>query len=134
VWTLCASDGSIEVRVTEFGAALVGCRVRDATGQMLEVLQSPQSAGALAERKECWYGAVIGRYANRIRNATFSANNGTVYQLDANEGKHHLHGGADGWGRRMWTPTDAAESPESASGSTMAFTLVSQGLPVVLTV
>jgi aldose 1-epimerase len=48
-----------------------------------------------------YFGAVVGRCANRIGNARFTLD-GTAHQLAANEGSNQLHGGPDGFGRRNW--------------------------------
>lgn len=97
VWTLKASDGSIELRVTEYGAAIVGCRVHDKDGKWVEVVRSPSSVEGLVEDKRLWRGATIGRYANRIAKSTFVCNGGKTYKVDANERSNHLHGGEQGW-------------------------------------
>lgn len=53
-----------------------------------------------------YFGAIVGRYANRIGNARFVLE-GQTYTLDANEkGRHQLHGGSDGFGSRIWTLVD----------------------------
>jgi galactose mutarotase-like enzyme len=51
---------------------------------------------------DTYFGAIIGRYANRIANASFSLNN-TTYTLDANNGTNTLHGGYLGWNTQVWT-------------------------------
>jgi aldose 1-epimerase len=52
------------------------------------------------------FGAIAGRYANRIKAGRFQLD-GTTYQLDLNQmGRHHLHGGAQGFGKRPWTLTE----------------------------
>ena len=53
---------------------------------------------------DTFFGAIIGRYANRIANASFSLNN-TTYQLDANNGTNTLHGGYLGWNTAVWSPS-----------------------------
>jgi len=53
---------------------------------------------------DTYFGAIIGRYANRIANASFSLN-GTTYKLDANNGTNTLHGGYLGWNTTVWTPS-----------------------------
>ena len=67
-------------------------------------------------------GGIIGRYANRIANARFSLD-GKTYQLAANDGRHHLHGGVMGFDKRVWhAACDAARlelrylSPDGEEG------------------
>lgn len=52
-----------------------------------------------------YFGAVVGRYANRIAQAQFTLDEVT-YKLDANEGRNQLHGGSRGFGTRLWTVID----------------------------
>ena len=60
-----------------------------------------------------YFGAIIGRYANRIANASFSLN-GTTYKLDANNGTNTLHGGYLGWNTKVWTPSTSV-GPNAAT-------------------
>ncbi|MBV9000561.1 MAG: galactose mutarotase [Solirubrobacterales bacterium] len=53
---------------------------------------------------DTYFGAIIGRYANRIANASFTLN-GKTYTLDANNGTNTLHGGYLGWNTKVWTPS-----------------------------
>ncbi|KKK14791.1 hypothetical protein P175DRAFT_0440454 [Aspergillus ochraceoroseus IBT 24754] len=46
-----------------------------------------------------WFGATIGRFANRIKGGVIESLNGTKYQLEKNNGSNALHGGSNGWGR-----------------------------------
>ncbi len=62
---------------------------------------------------DTFFGGIIGRYANRIANATFSLN-GTTYKLDANNGSNSLHGGYLGWNTVVWTPSTST-GQDSAS-------------------
>ena len=53
------------------------------------------------EKDGGYLGAIVGRCANRIANAEFTLN-GKVYNLEKNEGKHHLHGGFNGFDKKFW--------------------------------
>lgn len=76
-------------------------------------------------------GATVGRFANRIGNACFELD-GTLHRLQANEGKHQLHGGHAGFHARDWQHAPATTSAGAASQSAR-FTLQSaagdQGFP-----
>jgi aldose 1-epimerase len=70
---------------------------------------------------DTYFGAIIGRYANRIANHSFTmtcsapcTNNGVTYTLDANNGVNTLHGGFLGWNTAVWTATPQA-GPGGAS-------------------
>ena len=62
---------------------------------------------------DAYFGAIIGRYANRIANASFPLN-GTTYTLDANNGPNTLHGGFLGWNTAVWSAATST-GPGSAS-------------------
>jgi aldose 1-epimerase len=68
-----------------------------------------------------YFGAVIGRVANRIKNAQFSLD-GKTYKLDANNDKNLLHGGKVGWDKVIWT----AEPLETENGPALKLTYVSK--------
>jgi aldose 1-epimerase len=81
-------------------------------GGIILSLQTPIAKGAWAA--SCWvrrdrrlfsnapyFGAIIGRYANRISRATFGLDR-TRYTLQSNNGIHHLHGGRKGWDQAVW--------------------------------
>jgi aldose 1-epimerase len=69
---------------------------------------------------DTYFGAIIGRYANRIANASFSLN-GTTYKLDANNGTNTLHGGYLGWNTQVWTPSASADRHAAALQLTDTF-------------
>lgn len=56
-----------------------------------------------------FHGAIAGRYCNRIANSQFSIGDKKI-TLTANEGQHHLHGGPDGFSRRIWSIEEQSES------------------------
>ena len=71
-------------------------------------------------KKSPYFGAIVGRVANRIRNATFVLD-GKTYKLNANNAPHHLHGGTKGWDKVIWT----AEPMETKDGPALKLTHVS---------
>ena len=56
-----------------------------------------------------YFGAIVGRYGNRIGGARFTLD-GETYELDANEGRNQLHGGSMGFGTRLWSIVDRTPS------------------------
>ena len=118
VFTL-AGTGGAEVRVMAYGATVLSLRVPDRNGRLDDVVLGYDSLdGYLADR--CFMGAVVGRYANRIRGGRFALG-GRRYSLDTNDGPNHLHGGHQGFHRRLWT----VEASMADAGDQLRFALTS---------
>jgi aldose 1-epimerase len=81
-------------------AALQALLVPDAAGHCEDVVLGHDALGGYLARRQ-FFGATVGRYANRIANAHFRLD-GEVVQLAANNGPHALHGGVDGFDRKLW--------------------------------
>lgn len=88
------------VEITDYGARLVKLVVPNKDGELTDVLLG-LSTGEAYENDLCCYGAICGRYANRIKNGHFTLN-GKEYQLAINNNPNHLHGGFKGYNHRMW--------------------------------
>jgi aldose 1-epimerase len=111
------ADG-FEARIIAFGAALQALITPNADGHCEDiVLGHDHLAGYLAERR--FFGATVGRYANRIANARFVLD-GDMVQLSANNGPNALHGGLEGFDRKLWDITDIEDGAEP--GVTLAYT------------
>ncbi len=92
------------VKIINFGGIVTSLLVPDKTGKLDDVvLGFDNLADYLAEHP--YFGALIGRYANRIAKGRFVLN-GKEYQLALNDGKNHLHGGNIGFNKVVW---DAVE-------------------------
>jgi aldose 1-epimerase len=99
-YTIGGSPG-VELKVLDIGAIVQELWVSDRGGTRANVvLGSADLAGYLASPHD-FYGAVVGRVANRIARAELPVG-GAVYRLLANDGRHMLHGGPDGFHRRLW--------------------------------
>jgi aldose 1-epimerase len=103
-------EGGFEARIITHGAVIQALIAPDAKGGYDDVVLGHDSfAGYLAERK--FFGATVGRYANRIAAGQFSLD-GETFQLPINNGPNALHGGLDGFDRKLW---DIAELDDGAS-------------------
>lgn len=112
---------------TDFGAILVSLYVADKNGKKEDVVLGFDKLEDYFEN-EPNFGATIGRHANRIGGAAFELN-GVTYQLDKNDDNNNLHGGYDGYHKRLWN----AETYEEERGQVIEFTYHSpdgdQGFP-----
>lgn len=99
LFTLTNSDGLI-ARITNWGAIITELHTRDRSGVLGDVvLGFDRLQPYLGEHP--YFGAVIGRYANRIAGGRFSVD-GATHQLDVNDGANHLHGGRIGLHNVWW--------------------------------
>ena len=101
-------SGSYEAVICCFGATLVKLMVPDKDGKVEDCVLGFNTIPEYDRDRDhnpC-FGSIIGRVANRVANARFEID-GVKIELDINCGdKHHLHGGAVGWHRRMWEPQE----------------------------
>ena len=89
-----------EACITNYGGRLVSVMVPDKKGNMTDVVLGYDNVGKFVA-SDGNYGALIGRYGNRINQAKFTLDD-TEYTLPANDGNHCLHGGPLGYHTRMW--------------------------------
>lgn len=130
LYTLTNSKGT-EVKITNYGGIVTSWTVPDKAGNRSSIVVGFDSlSGYLA--KPPYFGALIGRYGNRIAKGKFTLN-GTTYTLATNNGANHLHGGNKGFDKVVWD----ASIPDSSKPS-LQLTYVSkdgeEGYPGNLTV
>jgi aldose 1-epimerase len=104
IYTLSNAHG-IEARIMTYGASIVSLKTPDRNGHLQNIVLGfdtldPYLAGVP------YYGATVGRYANRIAQARFTLD-GATYNLVANDGPNSLHGGARGFDKRVWKAATA---------------------------
>ncbi|KAG5535069.1 hypothetical protein RHGRI_022998 [Rhododendron griersonianum] len=92
--------GDSSVKFTTWGARIVSLVVPDKNGKLEDIVLGYDSAMDYLD-DATYFGATVGRVANRIGCAQFTLN-GTHYKLDANDGKNTLHGGSKGYGHVVW--------------------------------
>ena len=94
-------NGTVTVKITDFGGTIVSILAPDKNGRYADVVLGYDSIAEYASNAG-YVGALIGRVGNRIAEGKFTLN-GITYQLNCNEGKNHLHGGNEGFDRKIWT-------------------------------
>lgn len=122
------ADGAY-VAITDYGATITEIVVPDKAGKLRDVVMGHADVQAYQKAGGFW-GATIGRVGNRLGASKFEIN-GKVYQVLANDGPNHLHGGAKGFDKRMW-------EGEIVDDHTVKFSRISpdgeEGYPGTLTV
>lgn len=93
LFTLSNTAG-MRVAITDYGATIQSIVVPDRNGQLQDVAFGFDDVTGYQSDANGYFGCTVGRYANRIADARFSLG-GKVYQLTANDGLNHLHGGAE---------------------------------------
>jgi len=99
LFTLQNAQGT-QLSAMSYGGIIVSLFVRDRSGKLGDVVLGFDSlAGYL--RHPHYFGAIVGRYANRIGRGRFTLD-GKTYRLAVNDGPNHLHGGARGFDKVVW--------------------------------
>jgi len=99
LYTIKNSKGMV-AEITNYGATLVSLKVKDTKGDFDDVVLGYDKLEDYLKYKY-FFGATVGRFANRIENSSFELN-GIQYDLAKNDGKNHLHGGVVGFDKVVW--------------------------------
>jgi aldose 1-epimerase len=131
---ILANSHGVELQAITYGGIITSLKIPDAKGRVADVVlgfDTPQ--GYLSDPPPPYFGAIIGRYGNRIAKGQFTLD-GHTYTLAKNNGPNSLHGGDRGFDKRMWN----AEGRQSADGASIVFTRTSpdgeEGYPGTLRV
>src|SRR5947208_5150955 len=90
-----------EVSITNYGGAVVSLKVPDRGGKLADVVLGYDGIDGYVNDKS-YFGALVGRYGNRIGHAQFALD-GKTYTLAKNNGENSLHGGIKGFNKAVWT-------------------------------
>ena len=111
LYTLTNSNG-VSVSITTYGGRVVALKTPDKKGAVADIVLGFDSLdGYLGDNP--YFGALIGRYGNRIGKAQFTLA-GKVYKLFANDGPNSLHGGKQGFDKVLWTGADKSTTDTPA--------------------
>lgn len=103
------TNGKLKAALTNYGARLVNLQVPDKAGNLTDVILGYDSAAEYKANASNFYGAIVGRYGNRIGDATFTLQ-GVKYELEKNDGKNSLHGGTHGVYNQVWDVANSSDS------------------------
>jgi len=117
--TLTNSHG-VELRAMTYGAIIVSLKVPDRSGTIGDVVLGYDSLAGYVKSSP-YFGAVVGRYANRIAKGKFKLD-ATTYTLAVNNGPNALHGGLKGFDKVVWQ----ADAAHTAQGNRVTFRYVSK--------
>jgi aldose 1-epimerase len=107
VYTLKNTQGA-EVKITNYGGIVMSIRVPDRQGRFDDVVLGFDTPEEYRTKKDHpYFGALIGRYGNRIAKAQFTLD-GKTYKLAANNNGNSLHGGLIGFDKKIWQATQKA--------------------------
>lgn len=108
LYTLTNKQGA-KVTITNYGGRIVSLWMPDKNNKLTDVVLGYDTIGAYRKKGEPFFGALIGRYGNRIGDGKFTIE-GKAYQLQLNDGKNTLHGGADGFFCKVWDAKQEGQS------------------------
>lgn len=122
--TYTISNNNITVELINLGAIMKKVLIYH-NNQEIDVVLGFDKEQYYLENDSTYFGAVVGRNANRIKDSAFTLE-GTKYELESNDGDNNLHSGSDGYNKRVW-------NIESHNENSIIFSLVSphldQGFP-----
>lgn len=117
LYTLTNANG-VELRAMNYGGIILSLRVPDRDGQFDDVVLGYETLEEYIDGSP-YFGAIVGRYANRIAGGRFTLN-GKTYDLAANNGPNHLHGGTVGFDKRVWEASPFVD--EHGTGIVFSYT------------
>jgi len=105
------NENGLEIRVLDYGGIIVSLKVPDKEGHFADVVLGFDSLPDYLNEHP-YFGAIVGRYANRIAKGQFSID-GKNYHLATNDGPNHLHGGTVGFDKILWQAKPFQEKASS---------------------
>ena len=102
------TNGDTEIDITNYGGVITAWRVPDADGNLGDVVLGYDNMEGYRS-KPSYFGALVGRYGNRIAKGEFTLD-GETYSLATNNGANHLHGGIKGFDKVVWQADTATSS------------------------
>lgn len=108
---ILANSNRMEVTVADYGATIISLKVPDRFGNVDDVVLGYDNISGYVNDRQ-YLGGSIGRYANRIAHGKFTLD-GATYAVSRNEGKNTLHGGFQGFNKKLWRARPVPGSEEA---------------------
>jgi len=109
------SSGPYEARIATYGGVVVSLKAPDRSGKAVDVVLGFDNVDGYVDNfngpADAFFGAIIGRYANRIAHGSFTLD-GKKYSLPLNNGENSLHGGPHGFNNVVWKAKPVADGVE----------------------
>ena len=99
-----SNKNGMEISVINYGGIITSLKAKDRNGKYQDIVLGFNSLPPY-EDENPYFGAIIGRYGNRIANGNFKLD-GQSYKLDINNPPNHLHGGLKGFHKVVWNPKE----------------------------
>ncbi len=132
VFSYLLDNGIIRAEILNYGGIIKNLWVKDRNGKEIDVVLGFDTLDDYLDNRP-YFGALVGRFANRITNGKFSID-GVDYQATVNDGKNSIHGGVGGYHKHLWN----AEAADKNNSPSLKLTTVSpdgeDGFPGTLNV
>jgi aldose 1-epimerase len=122
----------VRARIITYGATLQALEAPDRNGRSADVALGYDDLAGYVDHPN-YFGATIGRFANRIAGGRFSLN-GKEFHLSQNDKANSLHGGAEGFDKRVWKILKLQEGPTASVSLGLTSAAGDQGYPGTLAV
>lgn len=109
IYTLKSS--TLEVRIMTYGGIIVSLKAPDKSGKAADIVLGYDNLDGYLSGNKAYFGAIIGRYANRIAKGKFTLD-GKSYQVPTNDGPNSLHGGTRGFDKVVWKAKEIPDGVE----------------------
>jgi aldose 1-epimerase len=126
LYTLRNSNG-VEAAITNYGGIVVSLKTPDRNGKFADVVLGFDSLDGYT-KEHPYFGAIVGRYGNRIAKGRFKLN-GVEYKLATNNGENALHGGLKGFDKVVWTPKEISSNSLTSARTAKRDTQAPSQLP-----
>ena len=105
---VCSNKNGLSFEVIDWGATIIAVKTKDRDGKFDNVVLNCEGLEGY-QACESYFGSTIGRFSNRIANGKFLLD-GNPHSLSLNDENHHLHGGSQGFDKRVWSTEEIVDA------------------------